>query len=180
MSTTKILVASRNPVKIKASSDAFKKYFSPLKIVSKEIIIPDKNAHQPLGCEQTRNFSRQRVLLAEKKYKDYDYYVGIESGVMKLNETTAYIVVYSSVSHDSKIQTTKGCEIPLPLNWFESLSLNSDNELGDIAERESGVRDIKKKQGIVGFFSQNHVTRYDVSIQSVIMSLVPFLNKELF
>jgi inosine/xanthosine triphosphatase len=180
MPIVKILVASKNPVKIKAATDAFTKFFDSVEIVSKEIIIADKNAHQPIGWEQTQYFSKQRVLLAEEKFKGFDYYIGIESGVMKLNSTAAYIIVYSSVGHNSKIHTTKGCEIPLPMGWYESLSNSKDGELGDIAERESGVRDIKKKQGIVGFFSQNHVTRYDISLQSIIMSLVPFLNDSLF
>ena len=180
MPTIRILVTSKNPVKIKASKDAFEKFFDSLEIVSKEIVITDKNAHQPIGCEQTRNFSRKRVLLAKQKFKGFDYYIGIESGVMKFDSNTAYIIVYSSVGNKSKIHTTKGCEIPLPMDWYDSLNNSKDNELGDIAERESGVRDIKKKQGIVGFFSQNHITRYDISLQSVIMSLVPFLNDSHF
>ncbi|MHA1976903.1 MAG: DUF84 family protein [Candidatus Hodarchaeales archaeon] len=180
MKNVKVLVASKNPVKIKAASDAFLLFFKDPIIDSQEIVVPTANASQPIGEEQTSEHSKLRVIHARKSYPGYDYYVGIEGGVVKVNSNDARIVVYSSIGQEVSIETIRGCGIPLPLEWYDSLSSHRYHELGDLAEQKSGVPDIKKKEGVVGFFSQNYVTRYDILKQSVIMALVPYLNPDIF
>jgi inosine/xanthosine triphosphatase len=176
----RVLVASMNPVKIKATTDAFHLFFKTLKIDSKEVIVPTANASQPIGENETRDHSKLRVVQARETYPGYDYYVGIEGGIVKVNSNKARIIVYSSVGHNIAIETIRGCGIPLPLEWYDLLTSHKYHELGDLAEQKSGVPNIKKKQGVVGFFSQNYVTRYDILKQSVIMALVPYLNSNIF
>ncbi len=180
MTNIKVLVASKNPVKIKATTDAFQPFFKDFQINSQEVVVLTANASQPIGEKQTREHSRLRVLQAREKYQGYNYYVGIEGGVVKAASNKARIVVYSSIGNESTIETIRGCGIPLPIEWYDALTTHKYNELGDLAEQKSGVPDIKKKQGVVGFFSQNFVTRYDVLKQSVIMALVPYLNPRIF
>ncbi len=173
-------MASKNPVKIKATTDAFLLFFKNLKIDSKEVVVPTANASQPIGEDETKDHSRLRVVQARETYPAYDYYVGIEGGIVKLNSDSARIIVYSSVGQNIAIETIRGCGIPLPLEWYDLLTSHTYHELGDLAEQKSGVPDIKKKQGVVGFFSQNFVTRYDILKQSVTMALVPYLNSTIF
>jgi len=180
MTNIKVLVASKNPVKIKATTDAFLLYFKNPIIDSQEVVVPTANASQPIGEDQTSEHSRFRVIQARENYPGYDYYVGIEGGVVKVDSNNARIVVYSSIGSNSAIETIRGCGIPLPFEWYNALTTHKYHELGDLAEQKSGVPDIKKKQGVVGFFSQNYVTRYDVLKQSLIMALVPFLNPSIF
>ena len=68
----------------------------------------------------------------------------------------------------------------MPNDWYSSLNKQEFRELGDIAEQVSGVSAIKQKQGAVGYFTKNYVTRFDILKQSVIMALVPYLNDGLF
>ena len=180
MKHVKVLVASKNPVKIKASLDAFQLFFKDPIVDSQEVVVPTANASQPIGEDQTREHSELRVIQARENYPGYDYFVGIEGGVVKLNSDSARIIVYSSIGHQLAIETVRGCGIPLPLEWYTVLTTHEYHELGDLAELKSGVTDIKKKQGVVGFFSQNFVTRYDILKQSVIMALVPYLNPSIF
>ncbi|MHA1993672.1 MAG: DUF84 family protein [Candidatus Hodarchaeales archaeon] len=180
MTNIKVLVASKNPVKIKATIDAFQLFFRDPIIDSQEVVVPTTNASQPIGEDQTSTHSKLRVIQARENHQGYDYYVGIEGGVVKVDSNNARIVVYSSIGHELAIETIRGCGIPLPLEWYNALTTHKYHELGDLAAQKSGVPDIKKKQGVVGFFSQNYVTRYDVLKQSVIMALVPYLNPSLF
>ena len=180
MKNVKVLVASKNPVKIKASLDAFQLFFKDPIVDSQEVVVTTANASQPIGEDQTREHSELRVIQARENYPGYDYFVGIEGGVVKLNSDSARIIVYSSIGHQLAIETVRGCGIPLPLEWYTVLTTHEYHELGDLAELKSGVTDIKKKQGVVGFFSQNFVTRYDILKQSVIMALVPYLNPSIF
>jgi len=180
LQNTTVLVASKNPVKIKASLEAFQPFFDKPRIDSCEIILPLINADQPIGEEQTREFSRLRVTKAQKKSKKYDFYVGIEGGVVKTSTGETRIVVYSSVGDKSYIETVRGCEIPLPEEWLESLTSKKYGELGDLVAYVSGVKNIKRKQGAVGYFTKENITRFDVLKQSIVMALIPHLNPALF
>jgi len=180
LQNTTILVASKNPVKIKACLEAFQPFFSRLTIDSCEVILPYTNADQPIGEEQTREFSKLRVTQARKENKGYDFYVGIEGGVVKTYTEEARIVVYSSVGDRNYTETIRGCEIPLPEKWLDALNNKKYGELGDLVARVSGVKDIKRKQGAVGYFTKENITRFDVLKQSIVMALIPYLNPSLF
>lgn len=180
MLSTTVLVASKNPVKIKACFEAFHPFFNKLTIDSCEIVLPRTNADQPIGEEQTREFSLLRVTQSRKENKGYDFYVGIEGGVVKTSSGEARIVVYSSVGDKTSTETIRGCEIPLPEEWLDSLTNKKYGELGDLVTYVSGVQDIKRKQGAVGYFTKENITRFDVLKQSIIMALIPYLNPALF
>ncbi len=180
MQNTTVLVASKNPVKIKASLEAFQPFFDTLKIDSCEVILPRPNADQPIGEEQTREFSQLRVAQARKENEIYDFYVGIEGGVVKTSTGDVRIVVYSSVGNKNYTETIRGCGIPLPEEWLEALTSKKYGELGDLVAYVSGVRDIKRKQGAVGYFTKDNITRFDVLKQSIVMALIPHLNPALF
>ena len=175
-----ILVASKNPIKIQASLEAFQPVFEQLRVDSCEIKIDRPNADQPIGEEQTRQYSRMRVSEIRKKYPRYDYYIGIEGGIVKTLTNDSRIVVYTSIGDKDHIVTIRGCEIPLPDSWLEILTKKKYNELGDLVADVSGIKDIKRKQGAVGFFTKDNVKRIDVLRQSVFMALVPYMNPALF
>ena len=114
----KVMTASKNPVKIKAVNEAFRPFFQELLVESAEIIVPTINNTQPIGEEETSKHSRLRIIQAKKSYPGYDYYVGI----VNLSSGKARIVVYSSVGNEENIETIRGCEILLPIEWYSSLN----------------------------------------------------------
>ena len=159
MKNVKVLVASKNPVKVKATTDAFQLFFEAPIIDSQEIVVPTANASQPIGEEQTSEHSKLRVVQACESYPGYDYYVGIEGGIVKMNSNKARIIVYSSVGHNLAIETIRGCGIPLPLEWYNALINLEFHELGDLAEQK------------------HHIL---IAISVSLMGLVPYLNPSLF
>ena len=174
------MVASKNPVKIKATKEAFHSFFKVFSVESSETVLTASKHTQPVGEDETREFSRSRILKVKELNPGYDFYVGIEGGIVKLNSKEARIIVYTSVGNHGKIETIRGCEIPLPIDWYKSLKEDEFRELGDLVEKESGVTNIKQKQGAVGYFTNNYVTRIDILKQSVIMALIPYRNEQLF
>jgi len=112
---------------------------------------------------------------------NFNYYVGIEAGVI-VNPTSNYarIVVYSSVGNNNIIESVRGCEIPIPFQWYKELVEQHHYELGDLMSNITGIQNIKQKQGAVGFLTRNVTKRYDILKQSVTMALIPFLNPSLF
>ena len=179
-----ILVASKNPVKIRATREAFLSFYESVIISSMKIAdIDPKGDHlkaQPVGEDQTYEASRWRVKSARSHHSRFNFYVGIEGGVVLTPRNKPRIIVYSSVGNDSFIETVRGCEIPLPQEFYKRLLSSPHLELGDLMNEISGISNIKQKEGAVGFLTQNVVTRYDILKQSVIMALIPFLNPEYF
>ncbi len=180
----RVLIASINPVKIRATREAFSSFYDNLNISNIGIngIVSTGNylKSQPLGEEETYEASRWRVKYAQKYSTRYDYYVGIEGGVVSTPQNQPRIIVYSSIGNHKIIETVRGCEIPLPHRWFKRLTNSPKLELGDLATEVSGISNIKQKEGAVGFMTQNIVKRFDILKQSVIVALIPFLNPKLF
>ncbi|MFX1284878.1 MAG: DUF84 family protein [Promethearchaeota archaeon] len=177
----RVLIASLNPVKIQATHEAFSSFFDNLDISNIGIISTENHLKsQPLGEEETYEASRWRVKFAQKNNSEFDYYVGIEGGVVLTPQNQPRIVVYSSIGNHNIIETIRGCEIPLPRKWYTRLTDSPQLELGDLVTEISGISNIKQKEGAVGFLTQNIVKRFDILKQSVMIALIPFLNPTFF
>lgn len=176
----KVVITSKNPVKIKATRDSFSLFYD--NIIFLELGTENGGlTPQPIGEEETYNSSRRRVEYGRRLKPNFNFYVGIEAGVI-VNTTSnnARIVVYSSVGDNNDIETVRGCEIPIPSQWYKELVERHHNELGDLMSNITGIQNIKQKQGAVGFLTRNITKRYDILKQSVTMALIPFLNPSLF
>jgi inosine/xanthosine triphosphatase len=180
----KVLIVSKNPVKIQASREAFSYFYENLSFDWLEIDDYSRNVNhfkiQPIGEEETYRASRNRVKWARTQHSLFDYYVGIEGGIASGSHEKPRIIVYCTVGSHSLITTVRGCEIPLPPQWYDQLLNKTQEELGDLVTEVSGISNIKQKQGVVGFFTKNVVKRVDIIKQGVIMALIPFLHPKLF
>ncbi len=185
----RVLIASTNPVKIRAAREAFSCFQEEITFSSLNMKVIDPEwdlfKSQPLGEDETYKNSRLRVKHIRKHNPDFDFFIGIEGGIVYTQHNQARIVVYCSVGTHSAITTVRGCEIPLPDRWYEKLASVREKsslqlELGDLVAKISGITNIKQKNGAVGFLTQNIVTRFDILYQSMMMALIPFLNSTLF
>ena len=185
----KVLVASKNPIKIQATKEAFDEYFPDVKITSIDINNLDpKNdfkkqlqwMNQPVGELETCEYSQERVKLIKNNYPNFDYYIGLEGGITQTRFGSYRIIVFCTIADPVHIETVRGCEIPLPIHWYEALTADPLLELGNIVEEASGIQNIKQKQGAIGFFTHNKINRKDILKETLIMCLIPFQNKTLF
>ena len=72
----KVLVGSKNPTKIKAVSEAFKRVFKKNSVVVSGVGVPSGVSDQPMGSNETKTGAENRL----KNLKTHlaDFYVGIE------------------------------------------------------------------------------------------------------
>ena len=81
----KVLVGSRNPVKIEATKDAFSKFFDNIEVVGIEV--DSKVSNQPIN-QETFEGAKNRVMELRKINKEKNlgakFFVGIEGGIIKL------------------------------------------------------------------------------------------------
>ena len=76
----KIVVCSKNPVKIAAAKEAFGSHFKEIGIESVDLTNNIEVAKQPITSEETLNSAVNRIEIA-RKLTEADYYVSMEGGM---------------------------------------------------------------------------------------------------
>ncbi len=175
----KILVGSENPVKIEAAKEVFSKYFGQVKVAGIEV--SSKVSTQPIN-EETFEGAKNRALqlkkLNEKKNLGADFFVGIEGGITKLYSKWFTLGVGCVIDNQGRVGYGISPYFELPGSIVEQLL--SGSELGEVMEKISGKDNIRQREGAIGFLSKGVMNRKNLYIHSLIVALVPFLNKELY
>ena len=81
----KILVGSKNPVKLKAVKETFEMYFDSIEVVG--ITVESNVPDQPIDEETFKgaeNRARSLALINDKQKLHADFFVGIEGGISKI------------------------------------------------------------------------------------------------
>lgn len=170
----KIVIASKNPVKIKVVRSAFKKVFPDKKFNFISLDVPSGVASQPIGTKETLKGAKNRALQASKIIKA-DFYVGLEGGVnKKLNTERAWMFVL-----DKNGKTGKASTGIFPLPKEITKLLESGKELGEAADIVFGHKNSKQGLGAVGLLTKGIIDREKYYLQALIFALIPFMNEKL-
>jgi inosine/xanthosine triphosphatase len=170
----KVLIASKNPVKINATKKAFKEVFSDrfeFKGVSVDSLVSD----QPMSNDETLKGATNR--LQNIKHLEADYLVSIEGGVDLLDnnyEAFAWIVI----SDKNKIGKAKTASFALPLKI--SKLIKEGYELGDADDMVFKRSNSKQQNGAVGILTNNLIDRTEYYVHAIILALIPFTNSKLY
>ncbi len=173
----KIIVASENPVKINATQKGFIRMFPQDNFDIRSIKVDSEVSNQPQNDEETLKGAENRAKNAKKAEKNADFWVGIEGGIDKLG-SQIYAFAWIVILSENKIAKARTATFFLPEKIIELL--NKGIELGkadDIIFKNSNS---KQKNGAVGILTHNVIDRTEYYSQAVILSLIPFVNKELY
>ncbi len=172
----KVVVGSKNPVKLNATRNVLKKIYNDLEIKPSEVDseVPD----QPFGLDETINGAINR---AKNAFTDWaDLSVGIESGLMETpNTITGYIDLQWCAIFDGDrvtIGVSSGFEYP-PMVINEVLN---GFEVGDIMDKITGVENLGQKKGAVSRLSEDMLDRTENTEQCVLTAMIPRMNEEMY
>jgi len=171
----KVIVASENPVKMEAVSDAFKTYFQDIHVEG--IKTNSGVSVQPLTDNETLLGARNRVKEIRKRIYDADYWVAIEAGVQageKDLTAFAWVVIYSA----GKYGEARTASFILPEKVAHLIA--GGLELGAANDLVFGQSNSKQKNGAVGLLTHNHIDRTELYKQAVLLALIPFVNPGLY
>ncbi len=174
----KIIVASKNPVKIESTKDAFTKMFSNQVFEIEGMSVESGVSDQPMGEEETLLGATNRVNNVSLLSPEADYWVGIEGGSKVVGqgmETFAWVVIKSKKGVVSQGRTAS---FYLPKEIVALIK--QGKELGEADDIVFKRRNSKQANGAVGILTGDILTRADYYETAVILALIPFKNPELY
>lgn len=170
-----VIVASKNPVKLKATSKGFSSFFEGFEIkgVEEDSGVSD----QPMSDEETLLGARNRVALAKLNYPQADFWVGIEGGVER--DSVGLIAFAWIVISDGKLvgeSRTSTFRLPPEVSRL----IAEGYELGHANDIIFTQQNSKQKTGAVGLLTNNRIDRTKLYVQEAQLALIPFLNREMY
>jgi inosine/xanthosine triphosphatase len=172
----KIIVGSKNPVKINAVKQIFSKVYKNIQI--KALKIDSGVGNQPLGLNQCYQGALNRAEKVKLKHPAADFWIGIEAGLQTFDfgTFTGGIVVILDKNNIQGIGISS--QLLLPEKIVSKTS--KKNELGQVLGNITQRKNIKKQEGAFGLFTNNIISRKDAYVQAVACALSRFLNKKYF
>lgn len=174
----KIIIASKNPVKISATKDGFSKMFPNQTFEFEGISVPSGVCEQPMSNAEALTGATNRAEKAGLIMPDADYFVGLEGGVEDRGDklhSFSWIVVRDKTG---KIGTGKSGEFVLPPKVRELIL--GGMELGHADDIVFGKKDSKLSNGAIGILTNDVIDRAGLYTPAVIFALIPFIKPELY
>lgn len=174
----KVIVASKNPVKISASAEGFKKMFPEETFECVGVSAPSGVAEQPMTDEETYTGATNRLSHIKSAEPEADYWIALEGGVEERDgelEVFAWMVIESKEGVTGKGKTSS---FFLPRKIAELV--HQGMELGHATDKVFNETDSKQKNGSIGFLTNDNVTRTTYYIEAIIIALIPFKNPSLY
>lgn len=174
----KIVIASKNPVKINAVLSGFQKMFPNEKFEISGVSVLSGVSDQPRSDTEIFQGALNRAENALKDPIGADFSVGIEGGVDEKNnemEQFAWVVIKSK---DNKIGKGRTGTFFLPPQVAELI--RQGKELGEADDIVFGRTNSKQDNGAVGILTNDVINRTHFYSEAVIMALIPFKNERLY
>lgn len=177
MNRLNVVVASRNPVKINAALDGFQRMFPHYHFTAAPLDVPSGVADQPMSDEETLKGAYNRVENAFAAQQEADFWIGIEGGVAKIENSLA---AFAWVVVKTKDLTGKARSGLFFLPPAVQELIDQGMELGTADDIVFGHNNSKQKGGAVGLLTGHVVDRKELYEQAVILALIPFKNKTIY
>lgn len=172
----KIIVGSKNPVKLKAAEKAFSTLFPKFTVSVEGVSVPSGVAAQPMSDHETKAGAIERVKGVRKLHPEADFWVGLEGGIERL-DGRLWCFAWAIVGSSDQIGEGRSAAFPLP-NEISKL-VEQGHELGTADDMLFGRVNSKQQDGTVGILTHGALTRLDYYVQPLMLALIPALNREL-
>ena len=149
----KLIIGSKNPTKIKAVETVFPSY----EVIAKDM--PSYVSAQPMSDEETRQGAINRARQSMESMPGA-IGIGLEGGIMYVNDQLCLCNWGSLVTENGDVYTASGARIPLP-EAFRT-QLEDGTELGQVMEQYAKKQNVKQKEGAIGIFTNELVSRQEM------------------
>ncbi len=172
----KVIIGSKNPVKIQATEEVFNNLFQE-EIIVKNVGVESQVSAQPFGNETSLG-AINRAKNSKKLFPTADYFIGLEGGLLWLGEKLMLFTSCAIIGPNNKMGIGTSGMIELPKKV--GMRMKEKEELEKIMDELLGTKNIGKKEGAVGFLTKNFVTRKDFCKQSLNLAMAKFNRPKFF
>jgi inosine/xanthosine triphosphatase len=173
----KVIIASKNPVKINAVKAAFSEAFLDIDFEFKGIASDSGVPDQPIGEKQTFQGAKNRLDFIQNSEPKADYWVGIEGGINNDSDGSMEAFAWMIIRSESKEGKARTANFYLPKQI--STLVNGGMELGHADDKIFGKSNSKQSSGSVGILTQYKLNRTEYYSHAILLALIPFLNPSL-
>lgn len=173
----KVIIASKNPVKIQAVRNGFEEMLPNQEFEFSGVSVSSDVPDQPMSNEETLRGAKNRADNASGNIPNADFYIGIEGGIEQVEgemQAFAWVVVKSSGIYGKSRTGT----FLLPKQVVDLIK--EGKELGEADDIVFDRTNSKQKSGAVGILTGDVIDRTAYYTQAVILSLIPFRNDDLY
>lgn len=173
----KIVVASTNPVKIRAAAGGFQKMFPDQPVDIGSASVSSGVSSQPMTDAETLRGAVQRAQAAALHQPDADFWVGIEGGLEPFGtdlSAFAWVVV------GSRDRLGKGRTGAFLLPQKVADLVRAGKEMGEADDIIFQRSNSKQENGAVGILTGDVMDRTVFYETAVILALIPFRNQDLY
>jgi len=173
----KVVVASKNPVKVAAVRLALERTWPEKEFHVEGIAAASGVSDQPKGDEETLLGARNRTRNAQDAAPDADLWVGLEGGIVALDDTymtKAWMVVWNGTREG--VSQSACFQLPPAVCRL----LDEGLELGDADDQVFGSQNSKQSGGALGLLTGNKLNRTELYVPAVMMALIPFAQSDLY
>ncbi|MGH1363143.1 MAG: inosine/xanthosine triphosphatase [Calditrichia bacterium] len=174
----RLIIGSKNPVKIEAVRSGFVSLFPNKKCVTEGIVVTSGVADQPMSDEETLLGAENRAKAAQNAIPEADFWFGVEGGIAEMEDELsvfAWIVALAKSGKKGRGRTATFF-LPPPVASLVRRGI----ELGDADDQVYGTSNSKQNNGAAGLLSGNVITRTTLYEPAVVMALFPFRNANLY
>ncbi len=173
----KVVVGSKNPVKIKCTLLAFQKAFKDHTIHVEGVSVPSGVSDQPMTDRETFQGALNRTQNAQSLFPAAQYWVGIEGGI---EDNGAEMKAFAWVTILSENQSGQARTATFQLPKKIQTLVRDGIELGVADDMIFKRSNSKQSNGAVGILTKDLIDRTAYYEPAVILALIPFINSDLY
>ena len=175
----KILVGTKNPVKIKAVEEAFSLYFDSIEVIG--VSVDSGVSDQPINDETyigAQNRAKELQFINKRQKLNAEFFIGIEGGIQQTNNKWFAFGCMCIIHKSGKTSFGTSAHFELPEIVTEQL-LNG-KELGHVMDDIMKEENTKQKGGAIAYFTSGRMSRKELYIPGLISALVPFQHEQMY
>lgn len=172
-----IVVASANPVKVRAALNGFRRMFPAEDFEVRPLPAPSGVGNQPMNSAETLRGAFNRAAAAREARPQGDFWVGIEGGVEEdAGQLAAFAwVAILSPSGDGKARSGAFFLPPTVADL-----VRGGKELGEADDIVFGAANSKQQNGAIGLLTGDVIDRTGLYEHAVVLALVSIKNPQLY
>jgi len=174
----KVAIGSKNPVKVNAARRAFSRAFPEKDIEAIGVDVSSGVSDMPLSFSEMVIGAKNRAGKAIEK-EGADFGIGAEGGFEDEEMGTFLSGFVAILNKDGVWGYAQGSGLLMPRGFVERVK-QENMELGHLIDEVTGEKNTKQKNGCVGLFTNNLISRNAAFEHTLIYALSRFLHPEFF